>query len=107
MNNQKCKLCKKSSDKNPKLKWADKDTCLECFSKPKPKFYYDVKIECMLPATLIYRVLAEDAQKAAEMIKHIQPVSVKHRLIGRKELKLTVYDAGCTVIKYLKNLFGG
>lgn len=68
--------------------------------------YYDVKVECMLPATLTYRVLAEDAQQASEMIKGMQPVAVKHKLIGRKEIKLTVYDAGSNMIKFLKNLFG-
>lgn len=74
--------------------------------KIKPKFYYDVKIECLLPATLTYRILAEDAQQAAELIKGHQPNSVQHKLIGRKELKLTVYDAGSTMIRFLKNLVG-
>jgi hypothetical protein len=74
--------------------------------KIKPKFYYDVKIECMLPATLTYRILAEDAQQAAELIKGHQPNSVQHKLIGRKELKLTVYDAGSTMIKWMKRLVG-
>jgi hypothetical protein len=105
--NQKCKQCKKIAEKNPKLQWASNDLCLECHNKPKPKFYYDVKVEVMLPAVLTYRVLAEDAQKAADMIRNIQPTSVKHKLIGKKEIKLTVYDAGCTVIKFMKNLFGG
>lgn len=70
----------------------------------KPKFYFDVKVECMLPATLTYRVLAEDAQQAAELIKGTQPNSVQHKLIGRKELKLTVYDAGSTMIRWMKRL---
>lgn len=74
--------------------------------KPKPKFYFDVKVECLLPATLTYRVLAEDAQQAADLIKGTQPNSVQHRLIGRKELKLTVYDAGSTFIKWMKRLMG-
>lgn len=74
--------------------------------EPKPKFYYDVKVECMLPATLTYRVLAEDAQQAFDMIKGLQPNSVKHRLIGRKELKVMVYDAGSTMIKWMRNLLG-
>jgi len=104
--NQRCKLCKRVAEKHPKLKWADKDLCLECFNKPKPKFYYDVKVEVMLPAILTYRVLAEDPEKAAAMIKGMHPTSIKHRLIGRKELKLIVYEAGCTVIKYMRNLFG-
>jgi hypothetical protein len=73
---------------------------------PKPKFYYDVKVECMLPATLTYRVFAEDAQQAATLIKGMSPNSVKHKLIGRKEIKLVVFDAGCNMILFMKNLFG-
>ncbi len=73
---------------------------------PKPKYYYDIKIECMLPATITYRVLAEDAQQAAGMIKNLSPIAVKHRLAGRKEIKLLVYDAGTTMIRFMKNLLG-
>jgi hypothetical protein len=65
--------------------------------------YYDVKIECMLPATLTYRVLAEDAVQAAEMIKGKSPNSVAHKLIGRKELVLKVYDAGSSMIRLVLN----
>lgn len=101
MAKKKCISCKKYFDE------LQNNLCEDCFSKPKPKFYYDVKVECLLPATLTYRVLAEDAQQAADMIKGIQPNSVQHKLIGRKELKLTVYDAGCTMIRFIKNLFGG
>jgi hypothetical protein len=74
---------------------------------PPPKYYFDVKVECMLPATLTYRVYAETPQQAAEMIKGLTPTMVKHRLIGRKEIKLMVYDAGSSMIKFIKNLFGG
>ena len=81
-------------------------TDLEKKAQIKQKTYFDVKIECMLPATLTYRVLAEDAQQAVELIKGTQPNSVQHRLIGRKELKLTVYDAGSTIIKWMKRLVG-
>lgn len=73
---------------------------------PPIKQYYDVKVECLLPATLIYKVLAETPQQASEMIKNMQPVGVKHKLIGRKELKLVVYDAGSTMIKFMKHLIG-
>lgn len=73
----------------------------------KPKFYYDVKVECMLPATLTFRILAEDAQQAAELIKGQNPTGVKHRLIGRKDIKLSVYDAGSTMLRWMKNLLGG
>jgi len=73
---------------------------------PPPKYYYDVKVECLLPATLTYRVHAETPHQAADMIKSLSPNSVKHRLIGRKELKLAVYDAGSNMIKFMKNLVG-
>lgn len=72
----------------------------------KPKFYYDVKVECMLPATVTYRVLAETPEQAAEMIKGMSPVGVKHRLIGKKDIKLSVYDAGSTMLRWMKNLLG-
>lgn len=101
-NKKKCKVCKKQKDK-----FANKDTCTECFNKPKPKYYYDVKVEAMLPATLTYRILAETPEEAVEMIRGRQPNTVQHRLIGRKDLKIIVYDAGCSVIKFMKNLFGG
>lgn len=70
------------------------------------KKYFDVKVDVMLPATLTYRVLAEDAQQAAEMIRGMSPIGVKHRLIGRKEIKLTVLDSGSTMIRFIKNLLG-
>lgn len=73
----------------------------------KPKFYYDVKVECMLPATLTYRVLAEDPSQAAELIKGKSPNSVQHKLIGRKELVLRVYDASSTMMRLMKKLLGG
>jgi len=75
--------------------------------EPKPKFYYDVKVECMLPAVLTYRVLAEDPQQAAELIKGKSPNGVKHQLVGRKELMLKVYDASGCMIRFMKRLMGG
>jgi hypothetical protein len=87
---------------NVKIVIAKKDDKKE----PKPKYYYDVKVEVMLPATLTYRVLAEDANQAAAMIKNLQPNSVNHKLIGRKELRLKVYDAGSSMIRFVKELFG-
>lgn len=72
----------------------------------KEKHYYDVKVECMLPATLTYRVLAEDPQQAVELIRNMSPNGVRHKLIGRKELKISVYDSGSTLLKWMKNLLG-
>lgn len=74
-------------------------------AKVKPKSYFDVKVECMLPAVLVYKVLAEDANQAADLIKGKTPNAVQHKLVGRKELGLKVYDSGSNMMK-LKRLFG-
>lgn len=70
------------------------------------KKYFDVKVEVMLPATLHYKVLAEDPEQAITLIKNQSPVGVKHKLAGKKELKIMVYDAGSTMLKFIKNLAG-
>jgi hypothetical protein len=88
---------KKKKDEEEKKKKA---------KEPKLKFYFDVKVEVMLPATLTYKVLAEDAQQAVNLIKGMQPHSVNHKLIGRKELRLKVYDTGGSMIRFIKELFG-
>jgi hypothetical protein len=76
--------------------------------KDKPKIpekkYFDVKVEVMLPATLTYRVLAETPEQAFELIKNQSPVSVKHKLAGRKEIKATVLDAGSVLVRFVKQL---
>ena|ERR1035441_10394596 len=73
----------------------------------KPKYYYDVKVECMLPATLTYRILAEDPRQAADLIKGKSPNTVQHKLIGRKELHLKVFDAGGSMMRFMKKILGG
>jgi len=72
----------------------------------KAKHYYDVKVECMLPATITFRILAETPEEAADLIRGAAPVSVVHRLVGRKDHKLSVYDAGSTMLRWMKNLLG-
>lgn len=70
----------------------------------KQKYYFDLRLECMLPATLHYKVLAESAEQAAELIKGLSPNGVKHKLIGKRDIKLTVYDSGSSIIRFIKNL---
>jgi len=74
--------------------------------KIKEKFYFDVKLDCMLPATLTYRVLAEDPQQAADLIKTMSPTGVNHKIFGKKDLKLSVYNAGGSFLRWTKNLLG-
>lgn len=73
---------------------------------PPVKYYYDVKVECMLPATITYRILAETPEQAAEMIKGKSPNSVQHKLIGRRELMLKVYDSGSSMMRFMRKLLG-
>jgi hypothetical protein len=68
------------------------------------KTYFDVKIETLLPATLMYKVLAENAEQALILIKNIQPNSVKYKLVGRRDIKLMIYDAGTCIIRLVKNI---
>ena len=98
----KCKSCKKEFDKEDEK--LVKDLCKQCLNKPKPKIYFDVKVETLLPATLIYRVLAESPEQAADMIKNIAPNSVNYRLLGKKDLRMMIYLAGQSIIKLIKSL---
>jgi hypothetical protein len=74
--------------------------------KPKTKQYYDVRVLSLVQADLTYRVLAETPQQAAELIKNIPPSSIKPKLQGKKDLKISVYRAGQSVIEFIKNIWG-
>ena len=45
---------------------------------PKVQQYYDVKVESMVPSILTFRILAESAQQALELIKGKQPNQVRY-----------------------------
>jgi len=64
-------------------------------------------VECLLPATLTYRILAEDANQAADLAKKASPNGVKYRLIGKRDIKLQVFYAGSSFLRFAKNLLGG
>jgi hypothetical protein len=74
-------------------------------NKPENKKYiwYDVKLECMLPATLIYRVYSEDnkPELAIDLAKRQMPNSVKYRILEKKDIKYYVYLAGTSLLKYI------
>lgn len=69
--------------------------------KPELK-YYDVKMEVTLPATVVYRVLAETPEDALELAKKANPLSVKYVLNKKKPLKALIYDAGSSLIRLTK-----
>jgi len=69
---------------------------------PPPKKLYDVKVEVLLPATLTYRVLADNPEQAIELTKTMQPTGVRHQLARKRSLKAIVLDAGSTMIRLTK-----
>lgn len=73
-------------------------------NKITKKKWFDIRVECTVPATLTYHILAYDAEEASKLIKKHQPNSIKYKLPNRKEIKLMVYDAGTCMIKFIKNL---
>lgn len=90
----------KSEIVNPIQKMAQKSPLI------KEKRYWDVKLDTMIPALLTYRVLAEDAAQAASLIKGMSPIGIKHRIVGKKDLKISVYQAGTTMLEWVKNMAG-
>lgn len=87
-------------DKEKKLALEKQIKALE----PKPKSMFEVRVETLLPATITYRVLAEDAEQAVELAKKMPPSGIKHTLMGKRDIKLTVFIAGTSLIKLVKNL---
>jgi len=75
-------------------------------NKPKEKFYFDVKIDVLLPGTITYRILAEDPEQAVELIKGKSPNNVQYKLAGKRDLKIMVYNASSNLLRFMKNLAG-
>ena len=73
--------------------------------KNKVLKYYDIKMECMIPTTLTYRVMAETPEDAARLIENSNPIAVKTKIPLKKPLKLMVYEAGTTMMVFVKNFF--
>jgi hypothetical protein len=66
--------------------------------------YFDVKVECMVPAVMTYRVLAKDAEEAIGKIKNMQPRDIQYKPGQKQERKLSIYDAGTSLLRLVKNL---
>jgi len=94
---------KKAGDE---VKHIKKEAKVKSSPKIKDKHYYTINVESMIPATLSYRVLAEDPQNALDLMRGLNPIGVKHRLIGKRDIKLTVSKSGSSIIELTKNLSG-
>jgi len=71
--------------------------------KIKQKSYYDVKVECLIPTLLTYRIYADDENDALEQIAKKPPTQMKPNLLLKKIIKATVYIAGSSMVKLTKS----
>lgn len=75
---------------------------------PPKKEYYDVKVEIITPVTLVYRVFAESAEDALNIIEKsyfkLSPKSISPpKLSLAKKVKILVYETGSTILSKFKN----
>jgi hypothetical protein len=68
--------------------------------------WFDVKVETLVPATITHRIFAKTPEEAIEKSKTTPPRSIQYKLPAKKDRKITVYDAGLTIIRLVKNLLG-
>jgi len=73
-------------------------------NNPKEKFYFDVKVDVLLPGTITYRILAETPEQAVELIKGKSPNNVQYKLAGKRDIKIMVYNASSTLLRFMKNI---
>jgi len=73
--------------------------------KKNEKKYYDCTLECLVPATITWRVLASNENEALQIVNATttSPTSVKYRLNLRRKIKFAIFDAGTTIIRLIKN----
>jgi hypothetical protein len=70
---------------------------------PKVKKYFDIKLECLVPTVIVYRVLAEDENEALAEFNKKAPIKVNPDIRRKRPIKATVYDGGCTTVRATKN----
>jgi hypothetical protein len=67
---------------------------------------YDVKVETMVPATLIFKVLAESPEQAVALASKKTPNSIAYFLSQRKDKLVTVYNSNSVIMRLKKVLYG-
>ena len=65
---------------------------------------YTVKVEALVPMTLIFQVSALDEEEAIKKTYKQAPNNIQQKLTKRKNLKAVVYDRNTINIKLVKNL---
>ena len=73
--------------------------------KPKEKKFYTVEIECLIPATVKYRVLVEDGEyeKAIQESVKVMPMGPPSLKLARmKRLSAKVYSWGTNMLRHMR-----
>jgi hypothetical protein len=66
--------------------------------KPIEKKYFSIVVECQVPATLSFKVLAESPEQALEMINKASPIDFKPKISKRRLLQAKVLYYGYSTI---------
>lgn len=66
--------------------------------------YYDVKVECTVPAVIHYRILANSPGHAESILKYRDPVHIEYKINKRKNIILRIYEAGTSILHIVKSL---
>lgn len=75
----------------------------EAVPKPQPK-QYTVKVECFVPATLIFQITAMNEEDAIKETYKRAPNQIQQKVQKRRNIKATVYDRGTINVKMVKNI---
>ncbi len=65
---------------------------------------YTVKVECFIPATLVFQITAENEEEAIKQTHKQAPNQVQQKIAKRKNIKATVYDRNTINVKLVKHL---
>ncbi len=72
--------------------------------KAEEKHWFEVRVETNVPATVYYKILAKDAEEAASLVKNSPIQRVEYKIRLKRDIKLSVYEVGMLIIKYMKQL---
>lgn len=73
--------------------------------KDKPLEYhlYDVKVECTVPASMVFKVKATSPEEALKNFDKSHPTQFHPHIARRKVSKATVYSSGSVLVRATKN----
>jgi hypothetical protein len=76
---------------------------------PKKKTTFEVELRVEVPAIMIYRVFCETPEEAAEEVERIRrttaPNSVRYELPKHRSSRMTVKEAGSSLIRFVKAMW--